>query len=500
MNSKKCSLFVALVAVLALSSCSGLKTTCTTNCGTTGNAKVNVTLYDTPPTGVSVLSFSLPIAGISLTPTTGSDVSIYSPTTIAPTEITHLQTDSALIVSGAAVPAGSYTAVKITLTASKGVFINTSGSTITWTSNPAGSCANGAVCNLPNGAAATITVPLTLTLSSNVTQWIGLNVNLNNAITSTNGISVDFTLPNIFTATTTVRTGLPTGAVDTIEDFTGTVTAVSSSSITVQSGVTGQSMTAAINASTALVAASSTYSNSNCTGTVVAACIATGSVASLDATLTSTGTITASEIDVLDLAAKDEVEGIIYPTATANVVGLILADKTSASGNAVLGASTTTFGTGIFLTANSGINFTVDTKTLTSVWTSPVGFSGSGDLLAGQQVRAQVSSVTSDSAGIHATASNVILRYSRISATVNTVTNPTFTVTGIPSYISTINTQTNPGFSLTPVVNTFPTATLYDGITSITDSKFVVGSPVAIRALFLNNAQENFQAAKVRVP
>ena len=499
MNSKKSVLFLALAAVLALSSCSGVKTACTTNCGTTGNATVNVTLYDTPPTGVSVLSFSLPIAGISLTPTTGSDVSIYAPTSIPPTELTHLQTDSDLIVSDASVPAGSYTAVNITVTASSGVFINTSGSTITWTANPAGSCVNGAVCNLPNGAAATITMPLALTLSSNVTQWIGLNVNLNNAITSTGGISVDFTLPNVFTATTTVRTGLPPGAVDTIEDFTGKVTAVSPSSITVQSSITGQSMTATIGSSTAINSASNTYSNSNCTGTVVAACIGTGSVVSLDATLSNTGTLTASEIDVLDLTAVDEVEGIIYPTAstlTNGVVGLILADKTSASGNAILGASTTTYGTGIFLAPSSGINYSVDTKTLTSVWTSPVGFSGSGDLLAGQRVRAQVSSVTSDSTGIHATASNIILRYSRISATVNTVANPVFTLTGIPSYIGTINS----GFSLTPVVNTFPTATLFDGITSLTDSNFVVGTPVAVRALFLNNPQQNFQCAKVRVP
>jgi hypothetical protein len=500
MNWKRSLISVVVVAAVSLTSCSGKKSgTCTTNC-TTGNAIVNVTLYDTPPTGTSVLSFSLPIAGISLTPSSGSDVSIYSPTTILPTEITHLVTDSTLIVSGASVPAGTYTAVKITVAASTGVFINTSGSTVTW-NNGANSCVNGAVCQLPNGGATTITAPLRVTLSNNVTQWIGLDVNLNTAIVTTGGIGVDFTQPNVFTATTTVRTNLPSGVVDTIEDFTGSVTAISSSSITVKSSITGQSITAAIDSSTQLNVAPLTYNNSNsCTGTTVTSCISTGSIVSLDASLSNTGVFTATEIDVLDKTAADEVEGTIYPTSTAGVYGLILRDKTSASGNAILAASTTTYGTGIFLSASSSINFDVDPKTLSPVLVNPVpGFSGSGDLHSGQVVRAQVSNVTSDSAGIHATATSVILRFSRISGTINTVATPLFSLTGIPSYINVLN----PALSLTPTAQTYANTTIFDGVTGTTDSNFAVGKTAAIRALFLNTnsgAPYPFLAAKVRVP
>src|ERR1700739_4088883 len=357
MNWKTRLNFFVVVAALSLTSCSGKKGgTCTTNC-TTGKAIVNVTLYDTPPSGVSVLSFSLPIVGISLTPSSGSDVSIYSPTTIVPTELTRLQTDSALIVAGAQVPSGNYTEVKITLAASTGVFINASSSTITWNSG-ANSCASGAGCQLPNGAATTVTVPLKVTLSDNVTQWIGLDVNLNNAIVTTGGIGVDFTQTNVFTATTTVRTGLASGIVDTIEDFTGSVTAISSSSITVKSNITGQSITAASVSGTQLDVAPLTYNSSNsCTGTSVTSCINTGSIVSLDASLSNTGTYAATEIDVLDKTPADEVERTIYPTSTTGVYGLILSDKTSASGNAILGASTTTYGTGIFLGASSSLSF-----------------------------------------------------------------------------------------------------------------------------------------------
>lgn len=494
MNSKW-SLLILVFTALALASCTGTKSTCTTNC-TTGNATVNVTLFDTPPTGVTVLSFTLPIVGISLTPSTGSPVSIYSPTNIIPTEITHLQSDSAVITTGAPVAAGTYTSVNVTLGASSGVFINDTGSSITGgTPTP---CPSFAVCQLPNGAATTVSIPINLTLNSGRNQWIGLDINLNNAITSptTTSIGVDFTQAKTFTVNTSARVGIPSGSVDSIADFTGAVTAVSSSSITVQSSMTGQTITAAINSSTVFNSAPSTYSN--CTSP--ASCIVKGSVVSMDALLTTAGTFVAIELDTLDTTAVDEVEGIIYPTATPGVVGLILFDKTSASGNVLLASSvSTTYGTGIFLTANSNINYGVDTKTLTNAIT-PIGFAGSGDLLAGQQIRAQVTGVTTATSNgatiIQATATNVILRFSRISGTINSLGGLNFTVTGIPPYINSLNTT----LSLTPLVFTYNPGTFFDGVTSTTDANFVVGQSVAIRALYLNNTAPPFQAAAVRVP
>jgi hypothetical protein len=496
MNPKSTLLLLVIAAVLGLASCSGSNNKCTTNCAT-GNASVSITLFDTPPSGVTVLSFSLPIVGISLTPSTGSAVPIYSPTTIVPTEITRLQAESALITLGAQVPAGTYTSLNVTLAASSGVFINYSGSTIAVSSSL--SCPNGGVCNLPTGAAATINIPISLTLTSGQNAWIGIDVNLNNAITSptTASIGVDFTQPKTFTAITTPRAGTPSGAFDTIGDFIGTVTALSSSSITVQNTITGQSLTAAVNASTELDAAPGTYSN--CTS--AATCVTKGAVVSMDSALTTSNALTATEIDTLDATAIDEVEGVIYPTSTTSttgVHGLIISDKISASGNSTLGASTTTLGTGIFLSAGSNINFVIDTKNLTA-FVQPIGFAGSGDLLAGQQIRAHVSNVTTTTSGsntvIQADATNVLLRWSRISASINSVALNNFTITGLPQYITTINSPITPA-----AVFTYQGGTLFDGVTGTSDPNFVVGSPVAIRALFLNSNAPAFQAAKVRVP
>jgi hypothetical protein len=366
------------------------------------------------------------------------------------------------------------------------VFNNTSGATV-------GNCANGAVCPLPSGAATTIQIPLSLTLVENQHQWVGLDFNFRNAIASTNGITVDFNQPNVITATTVVRPGIPPGSVDTIEDFVGVVTAASSSSITVQSKITGNSMTATVSSDTEFDLAPVNYSK--CQGTA-AACMTIGSTVSLDANLSSSGSLTASEIDMLDAVAVDEVEGTIYPTSVAGVVRLILEDKVPITSTTPIASSSATYGTSIFLSGDSSTLYSVDTKTLSSQNLS-VGalFAGSGDLLAGQTIRAQLKGITSGNDGITAVATNVLLRWSRLRGTVNSVAGSAFTLANIPGYINTLN----PALSLTPQVYTYTNATAFDGITDVSQLTAASSQVASIRALYLNGTPP-FHAAKIRVP
>ncbi len=484
MKIKALFLFGSSVMVLVLGSCSGLKNGgCSTDCAG-GNAHLSITLYDLPPAGVSILSFTLPVAGVSLTPSSGTLVTV--PITPASYEMTRLQTDSSLIGSNLSVPAGTYTSINVTVTVSSGVFINTSGATV-------GNCANGAVCPMPSGAATTIQIPLSLTLTENQNQWVGLDFNLRNAITTTNGITVDFNQPNVMTATTNVRTGIPSGSVDTIEDFIGVVTAASSNSITVQSKINANSITATVSSSTEFDLAPVTYSN--CQGTA-AACVTIGSTVSLDADLSSSGAVTASEIDVLDAVAVDEVEGTIYPTNLPEVVGLVIQDKVPITSTSPLASSNTTNGTTIFLTVSSSTVYSVDTKTLSTQNLSLGGlFAGSGDLLAGQTIRVQLMGITSGNSGIAAVATNVLLRWSRLTGTVSSVTGNAFTLANIPGYINTLD----PTLSLTPQIYTYLNATAFDGITDVSQLSATTSQLASIRALYLNGAPP-FQAAKVRVP
>jgi len=125
-----------------------------------------------------------------------------------------------------------------------------------------------------------------------------------------------------------------------------------------------------------------------------------------------------------------------------------------------------------------------------------VGFSGTGNILAGQRVRAQVTGVASGTSGITATATNVALRFSRISGTIGTVSGASFTITGYPNYMSVLNAS----LGTSPLVYSYSPGTLFDGVTGTGDAKFVTGAPVAIRALYLDNALPAFASTKVRVP
>ncbi|HEY2118320.1 MAG TPA: DUF4382 domain-containing protein [Candidatus Acidoferrum sp.] len=487
---------LAISSVALLNSCSGLGSTagCTTNCGG-GTANLTISLYDTPPTGTNVLSFTLPIAGISLTPNTGAPVSVA--TVVSSAEVTRLQTDSTVIADQASVLAGTYNTISVTLgptAATNNIFLNTSGSTIT---SGTTSCLNNSICDLPVGAIFTVAVPLSMTLASNQNQWIGLDFNLNKAITAPTptSIAVDLSQTGVLTATTTPRIGIPAGSVDTIEDYIGKVTAVSSSSITVQSGIAGTTLTAAVTSTTEVDLAPVNYSN--CTGTAMA-CVTVGSTVSIDTDLASDGSFTATEIDVLDAVAVDEVEGIILPTVSNGTVTgaqLILADKSAVTSSPL---SSATSGTDVILTLSGSATFTTDTNVLSSQLTAPPSFSGTGSLLPGQVVRVQVSGISTDTNGnLTATANNVLLRWSRLTGTVNSVGGNVFTVANLPSYINSLNTT----LPLTPQVNTYPTLTAFDGITGLSGSNFQVGQTVSFRALYLpQGATFPFEANKIRVP
>jgi len=413
----------------------------------------------------------------------GSQVSVFSAQNF---ELTRLQSDTNLIAANVSVAAGAYTAVKVTVAAPYGVFINSSGATV-------GTCAAGKVCNI-TGSAATITYTFTppLSLAANSNQWLNLDFNYNNAIVTTTG-SIDVTQSGVMTSSSTVPTGVPSGDVANIDDFTGAVTAISASSITLKSTVRG-SLTASISSTTPVTPVFDPQSQ--CTGGgSLFSCIKVGSVVSLQGILTNAGVVNATSIDLIDSSPipADEVEGIVYPSNCngGSNYGLILSDSAISTSNSPLASAK--FGAGVCLTLNPAATFAIDTGILTGqpgVPISNAGFSGTGDIFTGQMVRAKVTGAATGTNGINVTATALILRFSRLTGTVNTVIGSnTFTLSGLPAYLGTI-------FVVPPAVETYTNATLLEGTTSVT-----VGQTVSISALYLNpTVPQPFQAAKVRVP
>jgi hypothetical protein len=489
MNSKKSFFFLAIAAIFAVSSCSGLKTPCTDCTPNGGNASLSLTISDTPPTNANVVSFSLPIIGITLTPSSGSAVSVFSSNPSSDFELTRLQTDTNLITNNVTVAAGTYTAVSVTVAAPSGVYVNNTGSSL------GSSCTNGMVCSL-SGSAATITYtfasPLTLTTGAN--QWLNLDFNYNNAVvTSSGALAIDVTQSGVLTASSTIPAGVASGAFANLDDFTGAVTAISSSSITVESSVRG-TMTEAISSSTQVF-----DPLSQCTAaTTGLSCVQVGSIVSVQGVLTTAGTPTATSLDIIDISTtpSDEVEGIIYPTSTSSCsggYGMILSDsEIFTSGSPLTSAG---FGSGVCLTLNSSGTFAVDPDYLYGQAGVPAGinvtgFASTSDILAGQMIRARISGAATTNGIIGATANALTLRFSRLTGTVSTATSTSITISGLPVYLGT-------AFSTAPLVQAYPNATLIEGQSSI--GSFT--GPVSMSSLYLNltgGATNWFYADKIR--
>jgi hypothetical protein len=479
MNMKNLWFLLTVVLATTTASCSHLPdSTCTSGC-TGGNANLSLTVMDTPPAGANFLSFNLPIIGITLTSsTTGNPVSVFSPTTIPSFDLVRLQSDSAALGTFQ-VPADTYNKMTITLGTPSTIFANTTSAAI-------GTCAANSVCTFNGGAPGSIVVALSnFAPGSNANVGLGIDFNLNNIVTTTNtgAVGIDFTQTNAITAVSLPRVGQATGTLDTIEDFTGTITNVNGNNVTITS-VTRGTLAGAVSSSTTYTGLLSV--NNVCGGSApTASCLGTSKTVSVDATIALDGTISITEVDFIDDPSTDEIEGVIYPTTTANTFGMIVSDVINASGNATLNPVGS--GSQIHFTLDPGATFAVDTRNL--VASIPSGFASQSDMFPGQQVMIHVKTVTSGST-LNVVTDRLVLRYSRLTGTVNNVSGNEFGMQTLPPFLGT--------FIGTPEVQTFPGITVFDNISDLTT--LTNGDTVSFRALYLNpnTSTQAFLAAKVR--
>ena len=452
-------------------------------------------MTDTPLAGTSILSFKVTVTGVSLTPSTGKAVSLTLNPTTPIVELTRLQSDSAFLGTST-VPSANYTSATISFSSPDIVLVNQT--TVALTGGTPAPCPVSPVspvttCEFKPATSGTITLttaPFPLTLTPNQQTGLSLDFNLNNAITMTNGaVSVDFTQANVLKAVTLPRTGMPTGALDLVEDFTGVITAVSGNSVTVHSDTRGN-ITAVANSST-------TFNNLPVAcGAQNITCLLANQTVSIDASLNLDGTMTLLEADLLDSVAVDEVEGTVFSVnQVTQQISLVLSNKTVVSGNPVLTAAAP--GNVVQVTITNALPFTVDTKGLSAVTASlgSIPFATVSNVFPGQTVRMHVTNPTAGTGStILVNSSSVVLRYSQVTATVSVA--PT-------SFFFSVNAATLPPFiaGLGVIVNVpvqiSSGQTHFDGVADITGLS--VGDTVSIRALFVPNFFASpFFAAKVR--
>jgi len=496
--SMKFRKFLPLAVLASISfvvSCSGVKNgPCITNCGN-GSATVSVTLVATPltpPPGTNLLSFTVDVVGVSLTPSTGSTVNIPLNASTYLVDLTKLQSDSVFLGISASVPAGTYNSMTVSL----------SNPSVTYCTQASGNsgCAPGSLAMVTGGAATPqiTTAPFPLALIANQQAGVAVNVNLANAITISQQqpqvvSQVNLGATGVLTASALppAASNLVTGELDFIDDVTGNVTSVSGQSVTVKTATRG-SLTA--------VANSSTVFSPNCPNlfnrATSIACAHVGDVASLDMTLNADGTFTLLEYDPLDTATGDWLEGIVIAPATSSVqFQIVTNDFVTASASSVLGTTPIT-GTPVTVTITGTNPFLIDSKGF-NVTGASIGTDASS-LQPGQTVFVHVTAFTAATgtpAVALATIDRLYLRFTRLSGTVvGTGTQTSLNIQSLPTFFG-IATQQQVG--LTQGAPPTTPSTNIDGATSGTG---LSNQTVSIQALYFrpNTFTYTFVAAKVR--
>jgi hypothetical protein len=487
-------IFLALSAALLIAACSGLP-----HGGPTpppsGAATVVLTMSASPlvpPPGTSILSFSVNVNSIALTPASGTAFSfpLNTGSSTFAVDLTRLQSDSAFLGLSTAVPAGSYS----------GITVGLSNVALTYCTVAVGTpgCTPGSITTVhPSVATPVITTSLTLTASQ--TTGLGLNLDMNKAITvnaTTQVPTVNLTATSVMTPVSLPRpASFATGQLDFVEDITGTLTSVSGQSVVVATATHGSY--------TATGSTSGTVFSPACTtGTI--ACAQVGQVVSIDTTINANGTLSLLEYDPIDTStpARDWIEGVIVAIPTSpSQFELVTNEEVLATTTSLVG-NNLSLSEPVQVTLASGVSFNVDVKGLTVPIPQATAFAGAQDtslLLPGQTVAVRVTSFTAGSNTLpaQATVDKVDLRYSRVPADVLSVAAPTtLTIQNLPPIFGlTINpvvqlsTGTPPNFA----------ATNYDGVSSASSITTGVSQTYSIRALYFGPvAATPFSAAKVR--
>ena len=512
MKPNKPFLSLSLAASLALISCSGAPK------GNNGNGtnKVSFVLVaDTPPANLGLISFRINVNSVTLTSATGTKttLSINGGNGVT-VDLVRAQSDSAFLGTLTNVETGGISSITVSLSNAEVAFFNGTGATIT---NLSPQCLANTVCSA--ALSGTGTPVVTQSESVNGNTGFGIDFNLANALSVKAG-ALTLNLTNSTTNTSLNVVGafalprananLATGELDLIEDFTG-VAAVSGSSVTISSNanVGRGSLKGTVNSSTVLDSdPSGTLCKSPTPGNA-SSCVANSQVASMDAVLHSDGTITVQELEpLLATPVVDTVEGTVVSinSGSQTQFGVIVTDLFPAASNSLIG----TLRIGAPLTVNLAANvktFLVDTKGLPVAAQFPNNFgffNGATNTTAlhlGQNVAVHVTTFTAANGTTAASASTdtVTLRWSRFISTVSIAAAPQFSVTALPSQFgvtgaSTLQVQSFGGTQGTEGV------TNLDGINGT--AGLAQGNPVAIRALFIENAGDTltpaFFAAKVR--
>jgi uncharacterized protein DUF4382/uncharacterized protein DUF5666 len=417
-------------------------------------ANVTVTVRDTPPAGVTVLSFELTVNSATLNP--GGYQLVANPTKI---EVKNLETDAAFLAS-VNVPPGTYQNISVNLTNPELTILNQSGAAI-------GNCANNSVCELSPAAAGNITFsgpPFPINLQN--ASPIGFQLDVNVAALITNTLNVDFNATGAFSVAQLPLPGEPADRLDDLDDLFGTVVNLSQSAGTFTLHTASADFLIEADSNTQFEFESCAANNLTC--------LQNSMVVKVDAEVMPGNVFIARKIEFEDDAADNELEGAVFKIDDATHFEMVVLGE-------LANISGVSLGNPIVVTLSSP-SFQVEADGLPV----PSGLQGAfesatdtSQLLPGQVVELRLTMPPAAGPPISVTADRVRLRTSQLTATVTGApAPPNFNVGNLPGLF------TNAGISSIQVQTS--SATEFEGVSGV--AGLADQNVVSLRGLLFNNS------------
>ncbi len=424
------------VCVLAIYSCGGSMT----NPLRPGASALFVTITDTPPAGVTALSFEVSVTGATLNPGSMDLLAGRGPVRI---EVEELETESAFL-NTASVNPGTYTSLNLTFANPQLTFKN-------GTSAMLAGCAPGAVCEIkPTGTLTSMVnfpspgLVIAGTPSGGMTgedtggddeqtaMGIKLDLDLNTILTTTLG--VDFSQTGAVTAKQLVREA--EGEFDDVNELIGTVQNLNPTNMT----FTLHTMSGDFSITTD---SNTQFEFPNCTANNFS-CLQNNMVVQVDAMMMPGGIFLARQISFEDDAEDDEMEGVVFKIDDAMHFEMVVLDELHSLNNVNVGNPV--------VVTLSNPTFQVQMEELNAPSALLNAFQSATDtsqLLPGQMVEVRLTAPANPGPPISVTADRVRLRMTQFTANVSGApAPPNFMVGNLPSLftsagISSIQVETS---------------------------------------------------------
>ena len=465
-------LTVCVLMGLGFSGCSAgnQSTPAATSSTSTSSGTVNLVVQDTPPTGITVLSFQLQIASATLQP--GSVSLIKHPVTV---DLAQLVTDTSFLASQV-VDSGTYTSLTLTYANPQITLMNSSNAPLV---TPAGTCAAGQVCTFSprvNNASVTISsgvFPITVTASSST----GLNLDLSIpdllqsdlSLTFASGQSVNLSLLSTLASLTDQQSQM--------DAVLATIQSINGQQATIQTAL-GNSFTIGLNSATAY-----NYPSAVCPA-ASASCLATGQIVDLNLSLLGDGSLVAQSVTYADATGGAAARGTVLttPASGANSFQILLHQV-------IPGATSAANGSQVTITPTSGTLFAVPFTGYPVV--SGASFAGTSDLVAGQEVLLQLGT------GSSSTNYNSARVYLEPSQTIGTVASVN---SGADSFI--LNGLTGLWTASKPTVNQITcqsgAQTTYENLSSASLAGLSPGTAIRVKGLVFHSGGPTLSTVIVR--